>query len=61
MLKYIGPSFLVGIPARDLTDAEVKQLGGKEKLLATGLYVEPEQQRTGKRQAEKDENKEGEQ
>lgn len=37
MLKYTGKSFIVGIPARDLTDDEVKKFGEK-KLLSTGLY-----------------------
>ena len=38
-MKYIGHGFIVGIPARDLTTAEVK-LYGKERLLASGLYFE---------------------
>jgi hypothetical protein len=38
MLKYVGKSFIPGIPARDLTDEEVKQYGGETKLVATGLY-----------------------
>jgi hypothetical protein len=42
MLKYIGDgSSIVGIPARDLTDAEVEEAGGEEMLLASGLYVKP--------------------
>ena len=40
MLKYIGNgSFLAGVPARDLSVAEVKQYG-KKRLLDSGLYVE---------------------
>lgn len=39
MLKYIGKSFIVGIPARDLTDEEVRRFG-KQKLLDSGLYTE---------------------
>ena len=39
MLIYNGKGFLPGIPARDLTDEEVKEFGGEKKLLATGLYV----------------------
>ena len=40
MLKYIGDgSFIPGIPARDLTAAEVK-LYGKQKLIDSGLYTE---------------------
>jgi len=39
MLKYIGQgNFLAGIPARDLSDAEVKEYGGEIKLISTGLY-----------------------
>lgn len=39
-LKYIGSGgFVVGVPARDLTDDEVK-LFGKARLLASGLYAE---------------------
>ena len=38
MLIYKGNGFLPGIPARDLTDEEVKEHGGEKKLLATGLY-----------------------
>ncbi len=40
-LKYTGGGFggfMVGVPARDLTDAEVEMYGGAQKLLATGLY-----------------------
>lgn len=38
MLKYVGDgSWLPGVPARDLTDEEVKEFG-EEQLLATGLY-----------------------
>ena len=39
MLVYIGPNWLVGVPARNLTAAEVK-LYGKDRLLASGLYIE---------------------
>ena len=43
MLKYIGRgSSLPGIPARDLTDDEVKRFG-KTFLLSTGLYVKVEE------------------
>jgi hypothetical protein len=40
MLKYLGRGFLPGIPARDLTTAEVK-IHGKDRLLASGIYAEP--------------------
>ncbi len=41
MLKYIGKGFITGIPARDLTDEEVKGFGGERKLVDTGLYARP--------------------
>ncbi len=41
MLKYIGKGFIVGIPARDLTNEEVKKHGGVKFLLSTGLYAKP--------------------
>lgn len=43
-LKWIGDTKgaagLPGIPGRDLTADEVEQHGGKDALLATGLYEE---------------------
>ena len=39
-LKYVGKGFLPGIPARDLSKEEVEKLGGKDALIATGLYAE---------------------
>lgn len=45
MLKYIGDgAALPEVPARDLSEAEVEQFG-KEFLLASGLYAEPEDTR----------------
>lgn len=39
MLKYVGDgSFVPGLPARDLTDAETEKAGGEKTVLATGLY-----------------------
>lgn len=39
MLKYIGnDAFITGIPARDLTDEEVRLYGGVVVLVKTGLY-----------------------
>ena len=38
-MKYIGGGFLQGVPARDLTEEEVKQYG-KSRLLQSGLYIE---------------------
>jgi hypothetical protein len=59
MLKYNGNGFLAGIPARDLTDDEVKQFGEKE-LLATGLYSKEEEkpvQETEKKEVKHGRNK----
>lgn len=38
-LRWTGAGFLHGIPARDLSEDEVKQFG-KKYLLTTGLYEE---------------------
>ena len=39
-LKYVGDgTFLPGVPARNLTEAEIAQYGRK-RLLASGLYAE---------------------
>lgn len=44
MLKYIGNgSFIIDIPARDLTDDEVKLYGGVVALVKTGLYEKVEE------------------
>lgn len=40
-MKYKGGGFVPGIPARDLTEDEVKRYGGVDYLLATGLYELP--------------------
>jgi len=40
-LKYIGNSFLIGVPARDLSADETEKFG-RETLIKSGLYVEPE-------------------
>ena len=46
MLKYDGGgAFLVGVPARDLSDEEVKRYGGKSYLLRSGLYFEVKQRK----------------
>jgi hypothetical protein len=39
MLLYVGTSFITGIPARNLTDAEAERFG-RESLVASGLYEE---------------------
>ena len=38
MLRYIGEGFIPGVPARDLTEEEAKQYGGRLRLLRSGLY-----------------------
>jgi len=43
-LVYTGAgmgAFFAGIPARDLTPAEVEKYGGLEFILALGLYEKP--------------------
>jgi hypothetical protein len=41
-LIYIGnDDFLPGVPARDLSEAEVKEHGGEKKLVQSGLYRRP--------------------
>jgi len=52
MLIYNGKGFLVGIPARDLTDEEVKQFGGEKKLLKSGLYEKEAPQKAPKQKKE---------
>ena len=54
MLKWNGTGFLPGIPARDLTDEEVKEFGGEKKLIATGLYepVKVKQEKKPKTESE---------
>ena len=39
MLKYVGNGWIHGVPARDLSDEEVKRYG-KKRLLDSGLYIE---------------------
>ena len=39
MLKYAGGGYVLGVPARDLSDEEADAYG-REALLASGLYVE---------------------
>lgn len=43
MLIYVGGKvgWLSGVPARDLSDEEVARYG-RERLLASGLYAEPD-------------------
>jgi hypothetical protein len=43
MLKYVGEGYLIGIPARDLNEAEVEQFGGKTFLISTGLYADTQE------------------
>jgi hypothetical protein len=40
MLIYTGPGYVVGVPARNLTDEEVERYG-KDYLLTLGIYKEP--------------------
>ena len=45
MLKFIGKGFIPGIPARDLTDDEVKKYGGVKFLVGTGLFEKPKKKK----------------
>jgi hypothetical protein len=48
MLIYVGDgAWLPGIPARDLTEAEVEEAGGAAFLLASRLYVQAGQAPVG--------------
>ena len=38
MLRYTGKGFVVGVPARDLTNEQAKKYGVK-RLLKSGAYV----------------------
>ena len=40
ILKYIGKGVVPPYPAKDLTQRDVDRFGGKNTLLATGLYQE---------------------
>ena len=43
VLIYIGTSWLPGIPARDLTAEDLKDLPmSREELINSGLYKEPD-------------------
>lgn len=43
MLRYVGEGkAIIGIPARDLRDEEVKEYGGEDFLVGTGLYEKME-------------------
>ena len=48
MLKFIGKGFIPGIPARDLSAAEVKKHGGVKFLLSTGLFEKPKKKKVSK-------------
>ena len=51
MLIYIGGGFIHGVPARNLSDEEVKQ-HGKARLLASGLYKEPAKPKAAENKAD---------
>jgi hypothetical protein len=42
-LIYKGGGFIPGVPARDLTEEEVKEHGGAKVLTAHGLYEEKQE------------------
>lgn len=48
MLIYVGNGhYLVGVPARDLTDEDIAAVEGftKKQLIATGLYIESDKEK----------------
>lgn len=47
-LRYVGAGFLPGVPARDLTEDEVKAHGGLRELKASGLYADVDEKPAGK-------------
>jgi len=49
MLRYVGDGFIPGIPARDLTDDEVKKYGGEKLLLSTGLFAKSKPKKVEKK------------
>jgi len=52
-LRYVGPGYLVGVPARDLDEAEVAAMGADvSDLLASGQYVEDMQAVNGRKRSE---------
>ncbi len=54
-LIYAGHRFLIGVPARDLSPAEVKKYGRK-MLLDSEIYIEPKpKKRTRAKQPKTDE------
>ena len=58
-LRYIGDgAFLPGVPARDLTEAEVKQYALAD-LLSSGLYEEIKSQEPAKKPVEEDQWEQG--
>lgn len=50
-LRYVGPGYVVGVPARDLDDEEIATLGidGSE-LIASGQYTDATREKPRQRQ-----------
>jgi len=43
-LRYVGDGqYIVGVPARDLTEVEAGQFGGIDSLVASELYVKDDE------------------
>lgn len=51
-LIWVPGSFLIGVPARDLTADEVEK-HGREWLIESGVYVEPAPKKSAKKPAGK--------
>ena len=50
-MKYLRNGFMAGVPARDLSEDEVKKYG-KKRLLESGLYEEVRKPRIKKEEIE---------
>lgn len=55
IVEYIGDGWIPGVPARDLTSADVKNLAGVTvaELVESGLYREPKTANVKKKSAPK--------
>lgn len=56
-LKYLGGGSLHGIPARNLTKAEVEKYGGTTFLTGTGLYAAIEKEAPKQREVKADDRR----
>lgn len=50
MLKYTGKGFIIGVPARDLTDEEARRFD-VNRLVQSGCYEQPKGKKSKKLEA----------